>query len=62
MKNQDCITINRLAMPLPKPKLDENQNEFMTRCMSDNTMVIEYKRNDQRLAVCYVTWRDRSKK
>ena len=49
-------------MPLPKPKLDETQNEFMTRCMSDNTMVIEYKRNDQRLAVCYVTWRDRDKK
>jgi hypothetical protein len=48
-------------MPIPKPKLDENQEQFIQRCMSDETMVIEYQRNDQRLAVCYVTWRDRNK-
>lgn len=49
-------------MPLPKPSPSENQQEFIQRCMSDDTMMIEYKRNDQRLAVCYVTWRDRNKK
>ena len=48
-------------MPIPKPKLDENQEQFITRCMTDDTMLIEYKRQDQRLAVCYVTWRDRNK-
>lgn len=48
-------------MPLPKPKLDEAQDEFISRCMSNETMMIEYKRQDQRLAVCYVTWRDRNK-
>jgi hypothetical protein len=49
-------------MPLPKPKANETQEEFVSRCMSDNQMMIEYKRQDQRLAVCYVTWRDRNKK
>lgn len=49
-------------MPLPKPKANETQEEFVSRCMSDDTMVVEYKRQDQRLAVCYVTWRDRNKK
>lgn len=48
-------------MPLPKPKAEETQEQFVSRCMSDNQMMIEYKRQDQRLAVCYVTWRDRNK-
>lgn len=48
-------------MPLPKPKAEETQEQFISRCMSDNQMMIEYKRQDQRLAVCYVTWRDRNK-
>lgn len=48
-------------MPIPKPKLDETQDKFISRCMSNETMMIEYKRQDQRLAVCYVTWRDRNK-
>lgn len=49
-------------MPLPKPRAEEKQDMFIQRCMSDNTMMIEYKRNDQRLAVCYIQWRDRNKK
>lgn len=49
-------------MPLPKPKAEETQGEFISRCMSNKTMMIEYKRKDQRLAICYVTWRDRNKK
>ena len=48
-------------MPLPKLKATETQEEFVSRCMSDNQMMIEYKRQDQRLAVCYITWRDRNK-
>lgn len=49
-------------MPLPKPIAEENQQEFISRCMLDETMKSEYPRNDQRLAVCYVQWRDRNKK
>lgn len=48
-------------MPLPSPKKTENQEQFIQRCMSDDKMVIEYKRKDQRLAVCYIQWRDRNK-
>ena len=46
-------------MPLPKPRADEKQQEFITRCMSDGTMMIEYKERDQRLAVCYVQWKEK---
>lgn len=44
-------------MPIPKPKDDENQDEFIERCMGDDTMQEEYPDNDQRLAVCYDAWR-----
>jgi len=37
-------------MPIPKPNENENEQEFMDRCMSDDTMQ-EYE-NDERLAIC----------
>lgn len=46
-------------MPLPKPKANENQKEFIQRCMSDSTMNSEYPRQDQRLAVCYTQWKNK---
>jgi len=39
-------------MPLPKPKPNETRKDFMTRCISNPTMVKEYKKTDQRIAVC----------
>lgn len=39
-------------MPIPTPKADETEDEFIERCMGDNTMVSEYPDTDQRLAVC----------
>lgn len=44
-------------MPLPKPKPEEEQKEFINRCMTDNVMAEEYKNKTQRLAVCYIQWR-----
>ena len=44
-------------MPIPKPKAGEKRRDFMTRCMSDNTMVNEYG-TDQRLAVCSTSYKD----
>jgi hypothetical protein len=38
-------------MPIPKPTGDENEEQFIGRCMSDETMASEYD-NDQRFAVC----------
>ena len=40
-------------MPLPKPRADENESDFVSRCTVDFTMVNEYPDQEQRLAVCY---------
>ena len=39
-------------MPIPKPRSDESRDEFIQRCMDDDTMLEEYTDADQRLAVC----------
>ena len=44
-------------MPIPKPKDGEKEKDFISRCMSNDTMKEEYPDDDQRLAVCYSTWR-----
>lgn len=48
-------------MPIPKPIQNENQDQFIERCMSDETMVNEYD-NEQRLAVCTVAWNEKNVK
>lgn len=40
-------------MPLPKPKQNEKQNEFMQRCVVDPITRKEYTDKKQRIAVCY---------
>lgn len=45
-------------MPLPKPSPSESQKDFIQRCMSEAT---EFPDQEQRLAVCYTQWRERSK-
>jgi len=39
-------------MPIPKPKDNETQKEFIQRCMADKTMVSEYPDEKQRYAIC----------
>ena len=46
-------------MPLPSPKSEETQKDFMNRCMGNPTMNKEYPNKQQRLAVCYIQWRDK---
>tara|TARA_R110002012_G_scaffold13648_4_gene57982 strand:- start:8503 stop:9810 length:1308 start_codon:yes stop_codon:yes gene_type:complete len=38
-------------MPIPKPNENENKDDFVGRCMIDETMVSEYD-EDQRYAIC----------
>lgn len=45
-------------MPLATPKETENQEQFMRRCVADDTMNREYPNLQQRVAVCYTQWRD----
>jgi HK97 family phage prohead protease len=43
-------------MPIPTPRAEEEQNDFISRCMSNETMKDDYPDNDQRLAVCFSAW------
>ena len=38
-------------MPIPSPRKNENETEFMQRCMSDSKMISEYP-TEQRAAIC----------
>lgn len=44
-------------MPIPKPNAGEKQSDFISRCMGNATMKDEYPDNDQRLAVCFSSFR-----
>jgi hypothetical protein len=35
-------------MPIPKPTAEETEQEFVSRCMGDETMINEYD-NEQRM-------------
>lgn len=47
-------------MPIPQPRSGESENEFISRCMSDESMQREFPRQQQRLAVCYDQLREES--
>jgi hypothetical protein len=42
-------------MPIPKPKAEETEQEYISRCMSDEKLKDEYP-DDQRYAICKLTW------
>ena len=44
--------LNFRVMPIPKPKPNEDETQFMERCMNDFTMRAEFPDQVQRLAVC----------
>lgn len=48
--------LNKIKMPLPKPKQDESENDFISRCMTNETMKKEFPKSDQRYAVCQKEW------
>lgn len=45
-------------MPIPTPNSGEEKKDFIQRCMSNETMVSEYKNTDQRLAVCSTSYEE----
>lgn len=48
-------------MPIPIPKKEEKQKEFIERCMSNPSMVMDYTMNQQRLAICHLSWKENKK-
>jgi len=49
-------------MPIPEPQTNETQDEFIERCMSDETMKSEFPDEKQRYAVCISQWQDRQQR
>ncbi len=45
-------------MPLPMPRKDEKKDDFVDRCMADDTMRREFRQPEQRRAVCERQWED----
>lgn len=43
-------------MPLPKPKENEKQSDFIQRCISDVNVQKEGKTQSQRLGICYAIY------
>ena len=43
-------------MPLPKPDSGESHDDFISRCMGNDTMIADYPDEDQRYAVCESQW------
>jgi hypothetical protein len=39
-------------MPIPYPRPSEDDDQFISRCMSDDRMVTEYPDESQRYAIC----------
>lgn len=48
-------------MPIPTPRAGEDEADFMSRCMGDETMRADYPEQDQRAAVCGTQWRERDR-
>jgi len=51
-----------MTMPIPKPKKNESEHDFIERCMSDDGMKEDHPDNDERLAICYDSWRKKKEK
>ncbi len=49
-------------MPLPNVGDKETQDEWMERCMGNDTMKEDFPDNKQRLAICFQKWGDKDKK
>lgn len=45
-------------MPIPKPKDGESKDDFISRCMGNDTMVEEYPDQKQRAAICFSAWKE----
>ena len=44
-------------MPLPKPRANEDKDDFVSRCMSNSVMNEDFPGKKQRLAVCFSQWK-----
>jgi len=45
-------------MPIPHPRPDESEKDFVSRCMGNEVMLKEFPDQKQRAAVCYNHYRE----
>ena len=55
VKQTNLNKLKNILMPIPKPKANEKQKDFIVRCVAEISK--EYKK-DQAVAICYQTYRD----
>lgn len=48
-------------MPIPTPRTNESEDDFISRCAADEVMNEDYPDQDIRLGVCYTAWENRNK-
>lgn len=48
-------------MPIPQKQPQENKQQFISRCMADDIMVMDYPDISQRIAICYEQLKSNSK-
>lgn len=58
---EHCQHQRNERVPLPKPRDGESKEDFLKRCMGNDTMVSEYSNIDQRYAICNTQWRNRGR-
>lgn len=46
-------------MPIPTPEHDEEEQDFVSRCMGNKVMNDDYPDQKQRAAICYSQWREK---
>jgi len=55
-------------LPVPKPKANESERDFISRCEefmheeNDRKPEVERRSNEQISAICYLTWRKKKSK
>jgi hypothetical protein len=49
-------------MPLPTPKNNQEESDFIGSCMGSETMNKEYPNQKQRAAICYSQYKRKKKK
>jgi len=45
-------------MPVPKPRPNESKDSFVSRCASQLASTDPGRPNEQRVAMCFSSWRD----
>lgn len=48
-------------MPIPKPRAKETQKDFISRCVSNDTMQEDYPDQKTRLGACFTSWEKEKK-